>query len=588
MSGIQPVLSNLQFKSENEVSKYAIEFLKCKRNPLYFIYNYVYIPEIGNRLKYTPERMHTKFLRAVKILYNLHYCILMASRQLGKSTIAAALIEWACNFYPGNRAIIINMEKKYAYENLDKIKFIHENLPDFLKIPITSKGRKSYVDYAHGSKIQAFFYSTTAKPETVARSLTAPILYIDEGAHIRHIDKIYFSAQPVLSTAVKQAIKNKYPYFIFITSTPNGVEGDGRWFYEMWSNGIDSDEIFDENNKLKIKDNKELYNMFPDKNAFCKVKFHWSEDPLKNEDWYNEQKRQLNFDKRRINQELDLKFLGSTTCIFDDEFISSLTPKKPIRYIRLVDEFKLKLFKEFENDNYYVIGIDTAKSLLGDKCAIEIYDYKNFEQIGEFNGRLGSVSLYIEGIRNLLQYIESKIGRRFILAIENNSVGNQVVEDLEDDYEDQIFSPDERYTGINTNSKTKKLMLSILYDKFINDPNCIKSEDLISQINVIERKSNGSVGAMSGYNDDLFMASAFCAYCYEYTYEDIVHFLNVKDINKQIEQDYKQTINCAIIDRFSNDSKNNILKEIYFTSEEELEEDLSSEISYDKLYMPLI
>jgi len=167
-------------------------------------------------------------------------------------------------------------------------------------------------------------------------------------------------------------------------------------------------------------------------------------------------------------------------------------------------------------------------------------------------------------------------------------VGNQVVEDLEDDYEDQIFSPDERYTGINTNSKTKKLMLSILYDKFINDPNCIKSEDLISQINVIERKSNGSIGAMSGYNDDLFMASAFCAYCYEYTYEDIVHFLNVKDINKQIEQDYKQTINCAIIDRFSNDSKNNILKEIYFTSEEELEEDLSSEISYDKLYMPLI
>jgi hypothetical protein len=31
-------------------------------------------------------------------------------------------------------------------------------------------------------------------------------------------------------------------------------------------------------------------------------------------------------------------------------------------------------------------------------------------------------------------------------------------------------------------------------------------------LNIIERKVNGSVSAQSGYNDDLFMAAALCAY----------------------------------------------------------------------------
>lgn len=541
----------------------AAEFIKCRKNILYFIYNYVYIPEVGGRLKYSSDIMQPKILRTIKSVINNHFVILMASRQLGKSTVAAILIEWAMNFYPGNRAIIINMEKKYALENLEKIKFIHEHLPDFLRVPLKYKGeRKTYIEYLNRSRVEVFYPSTTSKPDTVARSLTVPILYLDEAAHIKYIDSIYGSAQQTLSKAIEQAKKNNMPYFIFITSTPNGTYGVGEWFYSMWTNAVDHDEVFDENNNLIIKTHDEILETFPDKNGFVRIKYHWSEDPSKDEKWYENQKRLMNFDTRRINQELDLVFLGTDQCIFPDEVISELKPVKPKRRIRLLDNHYLKVFKDLDPDNYYIIGIDTAKSVTGDKCAIEIFDFRNFEQIAEFSGRFGSVSIYIELIEKLIEWMKSKIGLKFYLAIENNSIGNQVVEYFEEEYSDRIFSPDERYVGINTNQKTKKLMISLIYDKIVSDPSIIKSSDLIEQLNIIERKPNGSIAAKSGHYDDLFMAAAFCAYCYEMAYEDIVSEMRVK-VEKDIEmENIAKAVNII-------PKKEDISKKAVFTPDEE-------------------
>jgi len=51
-----------------------------------------------------------------------------------------------------------------------------------------------------------------------------------EVAFISHMEEIYGAAQPTLSKAREQAIRNGYPYMILMTSTPNGVDGDGKFF----------------------------------------------------------------------------------------------------------------------------------------------------------------------------------------------------------------------------------------------------------------------------------------------------------------------------------------------------------------------
>jgi len=82
------VISSTQTPSMNskDLAEWrAKEWYKCRNNPLYYIFNYVYIPETGGRLKYDPDKMHNKIRRVVRSIYHFHKCVLMASRQLGKA-----------------------------------------------------------------------------------------------------------------------------------------------------------------------------------------------------------------------------------------------------------------------------------------------------------------------------------------------------------------------------------------------------------------------------------------------------------------------------------------------------------------------
>lgn len=279
----------------------AVEWVRCRSNPLYFILNYVYLPEIGGSrtsLKYNEELLHPKFRRAVRCLYRYHNVILMASRQLGKSTIAACMIAWAMNFFPNNRVAIMNMQKRYAQENLNRIKFILSALPEWMRIRPTSRSEiKEYLTLANGSRCDTYYPSASTPPENIARSLTIPIIYIDEAAFIRHIDTIYAAAQPTISKAREQAEKNRYPHFIFITSTPFNTDGLGKFFFDMWSNAIDSDLLFEPapDGTEKWLENRELLRSYladPEKNSFIRIKYHWSEDPTKDQEWYERQRRE--------------------------------------------------------------------------------------------------------------------------------------------------------------------------------------------------------------------------------------------------------------------------------------------------------
>lgn len=500
-------------------SQQAGEFWNCRTNPFYFIFNYVYIPEVGGILKYEEPMMHDKMRQCIKSIYNYHRAILMATRQLGKSTLAGCLLEWAANFYPNLPITILNATKKFAFENLEKIKFIHMALPEFLRTPLKYKGdRKTTLDYTNESIVRIFYPSSTTSPSTLARSFTSPILYIDEAAHIRHMKTAYAAAQPTLSRAREQAIKHGYPYFIFLSSTPNGSIGEGEWFYNMYNNAIDSEDIFDEN--CNLRDNADEIVENPSTNGFIKIRFHWSEDPMKDDKWYHEQCRDFNFDTRSINQELDLVFVGSTNCIFPDEFLAKLKITPPVDRIDLPHVTDLKLFidrNKIDKTDYLLIGIDTAKSITGDYSAIEIFRYSNFEQVGEFFGKLGSLTKYSEIIMKLIDVLEIVMDKRLIICIENNSIGTAIVEDLENaenpKYAQYIYSPNpEKYIGINTNAKIKNTMISFFYDIVTHAPECLKSEALINQLNVIERSANGTIKASTGNNDDLFMAGVLCAY----------------------------------------------------------------------------
>src|SRR6056297_2353024 len=383
----EKIIQKINKKTKDSSKEKALEWFRCKQNPFYFIYNYVHIPEhgTGGSFKLTADNLHPKMKRTVKSLYNYNKAVLMASRQLGKSSIAACMIAWAAVFYPGIQAIILNMRKNAGQNNLKTIKFIVQNLPSWMvtKNPFKSKSDiVTYVTLFNKSHIDVFYPSTTHSADTLARSLTSPILYIDEAAFIRDMTTIFGSAQQTLSKARQQAEKSGYPHFIFVTSTPNGTSGLGEWFFNRWNNSVDSDSLFIEDKwNPNVNVNKIVTD--PSKNSFIGTKFLWSEDPSKNEKWYQQQCQELS-DQRLINQELDLLFVGSTNCIFSDQLLSSFNTQKPFESLTTFNNAQLSIFEEnLDPTDYYIIGADTAESLNGAYCTVEVFGFRNFNQVAE-------------------------------------------------------------------------------------------------------------------------------------------------------------------------------------------------------------
>jgi hypothetical protein len=560
-------LNMLQETNEVDITEYNVnEWIKCRQNPLYFILNYVYFKEYGGKQLYTKEFLHPKLRRVVRTIFRHHMAMLMASRQLGKSSIAAAILSWAIIFYPDNRAVIFNFQKAAAQENLNKVKFVIKNLPAWLRMTVPNASRseiKTYLELKNGSRLDTFYPSTTTSPDTLSRSLSVPIIYADEVAFIPHMQDIYGAAQPTISKAREQAIKNDYPYFILMTSTPNGVDDTGKFFYEMYDKAVESDNLFIADPDSGIEDwaeNADVTIADSSKNSFIRVRYHWSEDSTKDIAWYERQKKELNFNTRQINQELDLLFVGGTNCIFDDETLQKFIYVPRSAVIDLSNQSKLDIFQtEFDPKDYYLVGVDTASSIRGAFNAIEVFSYKNFNQVAEMNVRLGSLTKYGEVVDSLFRWLYKIVGARIILCIENNSIGKSIVEHLLYHVKDFNYLPhvykdlkkseipgqaidmqDHEY-GINTNTRSKELMVSLLYDSLKEFPSRLKSQDLIAQMSSIQRSNRGIIKS-SGYSD-MFMASCFCAYVRKMTELQILPLLDFS--NAQISQNFFQSIKSA-------------------------------------------
>ena len=545
--------------SKYSTKEITTEWLRMKLNPLYFITNYIYTDIAGGKILLDFDHLHDKHIAFIKSVYNLHEVIFFASRRTGKTTITSAYLLWVTLFHPNFKTLIVIHKTDTGKELLEKIKFMYSHLPQWIKkiVPRKSKAEKvSYIDFANNSKIFYAVPSSQRPADTIGRGMNLPGIYVDEAAFIP-LDKLFSSLRPAYRSAKNQAIKSKYPYFFIITSTPDGrLSYPGRVFYEYYTHAIPIDELYDFskhdwkckpplNCKLKLMEKNKFYN------DFVKIRLHYSELP--DTSWVEEEKQALHYytsveGRRRWNQEYELLFLGSQDNIFPDDVIEQFEPQKPLEIIDIGQNIQFKLWIDsFDENNWYIFGIDTAKSIDGDYSAVEVFDLKNFEQIGELKHRFGSVTDFARVIIKMIFTLISEYGLRsnFTLGIESVGIGNTAIEYLLN-YPDFDFSPyifktklksKNRYEyGIPTNSTLKKEMIDIFYMYIVQNPKRIKSYDLIEELQIVERKNN-KIGAPPGLHDDLFMASVFTAYV-RYNLLKQPGYIN-PEILKDIDEDFR-------------------------------------------------
>lgn len=134
--------------------------------------------------------------------------IILKFRQAGITELISLFCLWYAMYHPHKNIQIISIKERTAKRVLRRIKFMYENLPEHLKVPVVNGrgdelGTSTEVEFANGSMITSI--PTT---EEAGRSEAASLLVIDEAAIVRWASVIWASAFPTLSTGGRAIINS--------------------------------------------------------------------------------------------------------------------------------------------------------------------------------------------------------------------------------------------------------------------------------------------------------------------------------------------------------------------------------------------
>ncbi len=275
-------LGNPLLKKANtpiEFTKDQIEqFIKCKKDPVYFAKNYIKIVSLDHGL--VPFNMYKFQEKLIKNFHDHRFNVCKMPRQSGKSTtVVSYLLHYALFNDNVNIAILAN-KASTARDLLGRLQLAYENLPKWMQQGVLIWNRGS-LELENGSKILAASTSASA-----VRGGSYNIIFLDEFAFVpNHIAEDFFSSvYPTISSG--QSTK------LIIVSTPHGM----NHFYKIWHDAERS------------------------KNQYIPTEVHWSEVPGRDQVWKkqtientSEQQFQVEFECVSGKTMIDIRYTNGKT-----------------------------------------------------------------------------------------------------------------------------------------------------------------------------------------------------------------------------------------------------------------------------------
>lgn len=225
------------------------EAIKCRTSIIYFAETYCHLLMDDQTYKLVKLfKYQKKILKAYENPAN-RYIILLASRQMGKTTTTAICLLWTLLFDHNAKIALLGDKNATAIENLLKIKQIYNMLPFFLKPGVVGWNNTS-IAFDNGNSI---FGGPCNLGTIVGRTIT--VLYFDELAipDAKLSKAVVEFAFPTVS-----ALKTSK---IVVSSSPRG----DNIFKELWVGAITGS------------------------NTFIPIRIDWWEKPGRDQKWKQEQ-----------------------------------------------------------------------------------------------------------------------------------------------------------------------------------------------------------------------------------------------------------------------------------------------------------
>jgi len=473
MSGT-PVLVKQPYKKESYTDRQIAEIVKAATDPVYFISEYMWIqhPTKG-RVKF---ELYDYQVDLIKCYHENRYSINMLGRQMGKSTCAAGYLLWYAMFVPDSTILIAAHKYTGSQEIMQRVRFMYENLPEWIKAGATSYNKGS-IDFDNGSRIVS---ATTT--ENTGRGMSITLVYLDEFAFVppRIAKEFWTALSPTLATGGK----------CIITSTPNQ---DNDQFAQIWNEA---------NKKVDAYGNEQKVG----KNGFASIMYIWKDHPDRDHAWGETERSKIG--EERFLREHECVFITADETLVNSMMLTNLEIMEPLKKVG-----QLRVFTPIEKEFTYVVSWDPSLGTGSDPAAIEVFRLPDLQQVAEWQHNKTDVRGQLRMLVTILDYIkESGIESDSLYwSVENNTLGEAALVAITEYGEERIpgyflSEPGAKRRGFNTTNKSKLAACTKLKYYIESGKMVPKSKNLIQELKTFVAHG-ASFAAKEGETDDLVMAT---------------------------------------------------------------------------------
>jgi hypothetical protein len=451
-----------------------LEFKRCKDDPNYFISNYVKVEhQLLGLIQFNLFPFQEKIINDLE---NHRFNLLNKFRQAGATTLACGYSLWTAIFKRHKTIAILSMGDRESVEVLARIKLMYDELPPFLRPKIVKGGNSKHVlHFETGSKIKA----RPAK-KTSGRSLAGYLLIIDEAAFIEHINEIWASVYPIISTGGR----------VLVLSTVNGM---GNWYHETYSDALEKKNGF---NIIDIDWREHPQYMYnPD--------YEWlyallrAKDPDYDVHTFEEVTRK-NIGLKRWRQEYEKEFLGTGNTYIDSETLINLHSNVNKEYTIKYNN-RMRVWKNPEPYHEYIMGVDVSLGRELDYSSFIIVNCYNGEQVAEFYSNKTPIDDFAKIIAT-----EARIYNTALTLVERNTIGNNLLADLFniEEYEN-IWVDEKGDLGLQVTTTNSEVLLADMEEAIRNKKITLNSERVVKELMTFIITESGKPEADENQNDDL-------------------------------------------------------------------------------------
>jgi hypothetical protein len=493
------------------------ELIRCTEDPIYFIESYARIqhPVKGS----IPFKLYPYQKDVIRGLIDNRKNIILKARQLGITTVTAALMSWFILFHKDKNVLVVATKQEVAKTTIRVIKNIFKYIPSWMRDLAQIKvDNRNSVELANGSRVKAV--TTT---DDVGRSEAVSWLVCDEAAHIPKFDEIWTGVAPTISTGGRVAL----------FSSPNGV---GNFFHHCWTQAKNNENGFNCRFGTYVNPNNpnEIYN----------DRLMWWVHPEHDLTWFKAETKDKS--PRDVAQEYECNYNQSGDTFILGETITHLQGKVSEHKESFSLDRNLWIWEYPDKNGTYLISADVSSGDAADYSAFHVLrlDTHPLVQVAEYKAKIKPDQL------GILLIAASKYYNNATIAPENNSgwSGQTILKIEEANYPFLYYSRRRKPTlkndatradpyyasmsndflpGYSVTSANRIQMLAKLEQYLRLEDIKINSMRFIDELKTFIVASGNRPEAVRGESDDLIMALAGGlwvreeAYLYTYRSDDM-------------------------------------------------------------------